>query len=258
MPTTLTPPEIRRRFSTDPPLGENDNGNGRRPPTDKKTGGNGDGENEGSGIRRRGPRERITQARMGLFLAVAADTMFFAAIVGAFFVQRVSGHFDAYNRYVNEWLPVTIPSILWLNTAVLLLSSITAEVARRGLFHEQDAFAEWIGFGRPISRRAGLWLSSTLALGGLFLAGQCVAWRQLSLQHAYAAHNPSSHYFYLITVTHAVHLAIGIGTLIAAMLVLRKGRSLLTRQVWVDCSVWYWHAMGVLWLALFALLEYGQ
>ncbi|MDE1161847.1 MAG: cytochrome c oxidase subunit 3 [Acidobacteriaceae bacterium] len=259
MPTILTPPEIRRHAEEEHHLGENDNGNGRRPPTDKKTGGNGDGDNwDARPQGRRGPRERLKQARIGLFLAVAADAMFFIALVGAFFVQRVSGHFDAYNRYINEWLPITLPSILWINTAMLFLSSVTAEIARQGMFHEHDALEEWIGLGRPISKRAGLWLGATLFFGALFLAGQFAAWQQLSLQHVYASDNPSSHYFYLITIAHAIHLAIGIGALLTAMMILRKGRSLLTRQVWVDCSVWYWHAMGLLWVGLFLLLEFGQ
>jgi cytochrome c oxidase subunit 3 len=33
---------------------------------------------------------------------------------------------------------------------------------------------------------------------------------------------------------------------------------MLTRQVLVDGTVWYWHVMGVLWVFLFALLEFGQ
>jgi cytochrome c oxidase subunit 3 len=40
MPITLTPPEIDRRHHT----GEGDGG-GRKPPTDKRTGGNGEGDN---------------------------------------------------------------------------------------------------------------------------------------------------------------------------------------------------------------------
>ncbi|MFC6644470.1 heme-copper oxidase subunit III [Granulicella cerasi] len=258
MPTVLTPPEIRHRPEAEEPR-EHDGGNGRRPPIDKKTGGNGEGDNwnarpQGS----RGPRERLRSARVGLFVAVAGDAMFFVAIVSAFFVQRSTGHFDAYNHYINEWLPITLPSVLWINTAFLLLSSVTAEIAREGMFREHDALEEWIGLGKPISKRAGLWLTATLVLGALFLTGQFIAWQQLAMQHVYASNNPSSHYFYLITVAHAVHLAIGIGALVTAMVILKKGRSLLTRQIWVDCSVWYWHAMGLLWIFLFALLEFGQ
>jgi cytochrome c oxidase subunit III len=255
MPTTITPPEIDRRHHTT----DGDNGSGRKPPTDKRTGGNGDGDNWNERPQgRRGPRERLSQARVGLFFALGGDMMFFVALISVFFVTKASGHFDAYSHYVNEWLPTAIPSILWLNTAVLLLSSVSAEIARQAMFREQDAMDEWFGFGRPIIRRATIWLSVTLFLGGVFLAGQWIAWDQLAAQHVYFRTNPSSHFFYLITVTHAIHLFLGIAGLIAALMVLQRSRSLANRQVLVDSTVWYWHVMGVLWIFLFLLLEYGQ
>ena len=258
MPPTITPPEIDRRR---PPgdIRENDNGSGRRPPTDKRTGGNGEGDNWNDRPQgRRGPRERLSQVRFGVFFGLFAVLMFFIAIVSAFFVTKSNGHFDAYSRYINDWLPTAIPSILWLNTAVLLLSSATAELARRSMFHESDAMDEWIGLGRPTSRRATLWLTITLFFGTLFLVGQTLAWKQLSAQHVFFRSNPSSHFFYLITVTHAVHLFVGVGALIVALIALHRSRQFASRQILVDATVWYWHAMGLLWLFLFALLEFAQ
>ena len=259
MPTILTPPGVQkpRRPGNDP--GENDNGSGRRPPTDKRTGGNGEGDNWHERPHgRRGPRERLSQARIGIFFALGGDLMFFVALISVFFVNKVSGHFDAYNHYVNEWLPISIPSILWLNTGVLALSSITGEFGRRSMFRELDVMDEWIGLGRPISRRGSFWIGATLLLGALFLAGQYVAWQQLAGQHVFFHSNPSSHYFYLITITHAAHLLLGITALLFALVKLQRSRSLESKQVWVDTSIWYWHVMGVLWLFLFAMLEFCQ
>src|SRR5271154_6739706 len=122
MPATITPnktdQERKRR------LEDHDNGSGRRPPTDKRTGGGGEGDNwndRSSG--RRGPYERLHRYRLGIFFALASDLMFF--------VNQSTGHINAYNHYVNEWVPTVIPRILWLNTGVLLLSAITMEIARR-------------------------------------------------------------------------------------------------------------------------------
>jgi cytochrome c oxidase subunit 3 len=255
MPPTLTPPEIDRHHHI------SDGNNGHKPPTDKRTGGNGEGDGDNWKNRpqgHRGPRERLAQARIGLFFALGGDLMFFVALVSVFFVTKASGHFDAYSHYINEWLPTVIPSILWLNTAVLLLSSATAEAARRTMFREHDAMDEWFGIGRPITKRATIWLSLTLLLGGLFLVGQWIAWTQLAAQHVFFRSNPSSHFFYLITVTHAIHLFLGIVALIAALMILQLSRSLSTRQVFVDTTVWYWHVMGILWVFLFLLLVYGQ
>jgi cytochrome c oxidase subunit 3 len=260
MPTILTPPPIDRQRDRRHRLpGEGDNGSGRRPPTDKRTGGNGDGDNwDDRSQGRHGPRERLSRARVGLFFALAGDLMFFIALVSVFFVAKSNGHFDVHGRWVHEWMPTTIPKILRFNTIVLLLSSVTAEFARRSMFREQDVMDEWIGLGRPTSNRATAWLSATLLLGTLFLAGQWQAWNQLASAHVYMRSNPSSHFFYLITVTHAAHLLLGILALITVLVVLQRSRLMSSRQVYVDATVWYWHAMGALWIFLFLLLEFGQ
>ncbi len=257
MPATITPtrtePDRKRRVE------DHDHGSGRRPPTDKRTGGGGDNDNWNDRARgSRGPHERLRRYRMGIFFALASDLMFFVAIVSTFFVNQSSGHFDAYNRYVNEWLPTAIPPILWLNTAVLLLSSVTMEIARRQMFREHDVMDEWLGLGKPITRRTLPWLSASIALGILFLAGQWVAWGQLAVQHVFFKTNQSSHFFYLITGVHAFHLILGLGGLLAAFVGLYVSRSLETRQIMVDGAAWYWHAMGLLWLFLFALLAFFQ
>src|SRR5882757_6119357 len=104
MPATITPnktdQERKRR------LEDNDNGSGRRPPTDKRTGGGGDNDNWNDRPNgRRGPNERLHRYRMGIFFALASDLMFFVAIVSTFFVNQSTGHIDAYNHHVNTWLP---------------------------------------------------------------------------------------------------------------------------------------------------------
>ncbi len=257
MPAILTPNDVDRDRKRR--LEDHDNGSGRRPPTDKRTGGGGDNENWNNRPQgRRGPREKLGRYRLALFFALAGDLMFFVALVSTFFVTQASGHIDAYNQYINEWLPTAIPPILWLNTAVLLLSSVSIEIARRRMFHEKFVMEEWFGLGRPTSRRAMPWLVMTVLLGFLFLAGQAIAWKQLSVQHVFFASNPSSHFFYLITYAHAIHLFLGIGGLMMALTGLVVSRQMETRQIMVDCSAWYWHSMGILWVFLFGLLAFFQ
>ncbi len=257
MPATITPhkPDTERHRRID----DHDNGSGRRPPTDKRTGGGGDNDNWNDRSRgRRGTNERLHRYRMGVFFALASDLMFFVAIVSTFFVNQSTGHINAYNQYVNEWVATAIPHILWYNTAVLLLSTFTMEMARRQMFRENDVMDEWLGLGKPITRRTLPWLGATIVLGFVFLVGQWMAWRQLALQHVFFRTNQSSHFFYLITGVHAVHLFLGIAALIAAFIGLYVSRSLETRQILVDSTAWYWHAMGILWIFLFALLASFQ
>jgi cytochrome c oxidase subunit 3 len=253
MPATFTrhPVEIERK----------DPGIGGKPPVDRRpTGGGGDGDNwENRPSGRRGPRELLSRYRLGVIFALAGDLMFFVAIVSAFFVRQSAGHFDARENYVSDWHPLAVPPILWLNTAVLLLSSITVEIARRQLFREIDVMEEWLGLGRPAVKRASPWLVATAVLGVIFLVGQWIAWKQLVLAgFHFDSPDPSSHFFYLITGTHGLHLVLGVLALGGALVGLFTLRRIELRQIVVDCTAWYWHTMGIFWIFLFALLVVFQ
>ena len=263
MPTTITrvPVDIERKDPRTRPRGpridRNDPGLGGRPPVDHRpTGGGGSGDEnwERRPPGRRGPRELLTRYRMGLGFALAGDLVFFFVLVLAFYAQQHSGHIDPDNQFMLDWKPLTIPPILWINTALLLLSSFTMEMARRSVFHDMHVMEEWLGMGRPTTKRALPWLIATGVLGSLFIAGQWIAWDQLSAEGVYFASNPSSHFFYLITGTHALHLAIGVAAICAALYGLWYSNRIEIRQIIVDSAAWYWHVMGVLWLFLFGIL----
>jgi cytochrome c oxidase subunit 3 len=253
MPATFTrhPVEIERK----------DTGIGGKPPLDRRpTGGGGDGDNwDNRPSGRRGPRELLSRYRLGVVFALAGDLMFFVAIVSAFFVRQSAGHFDARENYISDWHPLAVPPILWLNTAVLLLSSLTVEIARRQLFREIDVMEEWLGLGRPAVKRASPWLIATVVLGVLFLIGQWIAWKQLVISgFSLTSPDPSSHFFYLITGTHGLHLVLGIMALAGALIGMYTLRRIELRQIVVDCTAWYWHTMGIFWIFLFTLLVVFQ
>jgi cytochrome c oxidase subunit 3 len=93
-------------------------------------------------------------------------------------------------------------------------------------------------------------------LGFLFLAGQYAAWRQLVATGVYLATNPSSSFFYVFTVAHALHLAGGLLALVfitvwAWRLQLGPGR-----RTAVDVSAFYWHFMDGLWIYLLLLFRF--
>jgi cytochrome c oxidase subunit III len=252
MPATFTrtPTDIERK----------DTGIGGKPPVDRRpTGGGGGDDNWDDHSRgQHGPRELLSRYRLGLFFALAGDLMFFIALVSAFFVHQNAGHFDPRDNYVSDWHPLAIPPILWINTALLLLSSATIEIARRHLFHETDVMEEWLGLGRPAVRRAAPWLIGTAILGVLFLAGQWIAWQQLASQGLVFDTTQNSHFFYLITATHGIHLVLGLVALTIALCGLFLLRRVQMRQIVVDCTAWYWHTMGIFWMFLFVLLVYFQ
>jgi cytochrome c oxidase subunit 3 len=170
-----------------------------------------------------------------IWVGIAAICMSFAAFTSALIVRQGSS---------TDWRHITLPSILYISTLVLLVSSVTLEVARRRV-------AAYMG---GLETRAGspkLWLYLTLGLGLLFVALQYLAWLQLRFQGLYLATNPNSSFFYVFTAVHALHVLGGLGGLVR---VTRKfGKSALRRST-LDATSYYWHFMGALWVYLFLLL----
>jgi cytochrome c oxidase subunit 3 len=237
-------------------------GIGGKPPVDRRpTGGGGGGGDDDWRNSKRGPRERLHKVRAFVFCALAGDMMFFVVLVVLFYARQAGSHLDpALMRQVGDWKPVLLPPILFLNTATLALSSLTMEVARQHIFREVDVLEEWLGLGRPALRRTLPWVGATLALGMLFLAGQLMAWKQLTAQgFAFDQRaTPASYFFYLVTGLHAAHLVAGVLALVFCLVALDKLRRVEMRQIAVDATAWFWHTMGLAWLVLFAVLVFGQ
>jgi cytochrome c oxidase subunit 3 len=249
---TPTPAETERK----------DPGYGGRPPVDRRpTGGGGGGGDDEWKPQGGSPRELLHRTRAFIFCALAGDMMFFVVLVALFYARQAGTHMDARTmRQVGDWHPILLPPILFLNTAVLVLSSLTMEIARRHIFREIDVLEEWLGLGQPALRRARPWLAATLILGLLFLGGQALAWKQLTQQGFAFDHwaTPASYFFYLITGLHAAHLLLGIIALVLCVVALGWLRRVESRQIAVDATAWYWHTMGLAWVVLFGVLVLGQ
>ncbi len=169
-----------------------------------------------------------------IWVIISAVTMTFAAFTSALVVRQGAG---------MDWQRIALPNILFLNTLILLASSITLEASRRHFAPAGLRFNE--------SNRFEPWLYATVFLGVLFVAGQYVAWLQLRAEGIYLASNPSSSFFYVLTATHALHVMGGLSGLIYVM---AKARKLTLRQSTLDIASRYWHFMDVLWIYLLALL----
>src|SRR5437870_1066188 len=209
--------------------------------------GGGPGSRDGNGFHKTGGAEdghplKFSPARyrIGVWVAIGSILMLFVALSSSYIVRSASG---------DDWRPIAMPKVLWLSTAIILVSSFTMEVSRRSLKALNDA-----GYGR--------WLAITLILGLGFLVSQLVAWRQLVRQGVYMSSNPHSSFFYLFTAAHGLHLFGGI--LALGYLVMRTTRKRdtvegeLKRVGAAEAATIYWHFMDGLWVALFLLLFFWK
>jgi cytochrome c oxidase subunit III len=176
-------------------------------------------------------------SQSGVWVGIFAITMSFAAFTSALYVRQGSG----------DWIHVVLPRLLYLNTGVLLFSSITLEMARRAFMNAPELEATAL-------RSSLRWLGITLAFGLAFVVGQYLVWRELAAQGLYLATNSNSSFLYVLTGVHALHVLGGIAGLLR--LTVRMTRKQVTlRRSSVTNTVIYWHFMGVLWLYLLLVIS---
>ena len=221
----------------------------------------GDGGDSSSGSNLPNYGARLRRARLGLICGIATVSMVFISLTSAYVVRQGLPTFDgATNSYVRDWGQVQLPWLLLaINTALLLVSSLTMEFARRDI-KRRAALA-------PLQSMPGIslgeeksfpWLGVTVLLGFGFLVGQWLAWGELKARGFFVDTNPNSSFVYLLTAAHAVHLAGGIIALLWASVTSLLHRPVEGRRIVVDVTAWYWHFMAVLWIYVFALLAFAR
>jgi cytochrome c oxidase subunit III len=204
-------------------------GGGGKPPA------RGDGGDDDSSKRRDSGPTSPKRYYSGIAVAIVSILMFFMALVSAYLVRK---------GVKSGWNSFHFPAFVWVNTAILLASSVTLEIARRRLARsDQSAFRTW-------------W-SITTALGLIFLCGQILVWRQLVVQGVYLATNPSSSFFYLFTGAHAVHIVAGVAALLFVSF-RNFDHAKVTRSTAAEVTSYFWHFLDALWVFLAVLLYLGR
>lgn len=189
------------------------------------------GDDDGSPSGRSGIPQRVYVT--GIAIGMAAILMFFMAFASAFIVRKGVG---------SDWQAFPMPKILWLDTLILLASSVTIVRARHFFARgDREGFRHW-------------WTVTTI-LGFLFLAGQLIAWRQMVISGFYLATNASGSFFYVLTAAHGLHL---LGGIMALLYVGRGKLRRLTFTTATEITSVYWHFMDGLWVFLFLLLLLGR
>jgi cytochrome c oxidase subunit 3 len=180
----------------------------------------------------------VPAGRVGLWIFLAVVTSLFSLFIIIY--NERSGFPD--------WRPLPDPQLLWFNTALLVLGSIALQRARSAAKKNRLAAI------RVNLTAAGIF---TIA----FLAGQILAWRQLTESGYFLSTNPADAFFYLLTGLHGLHLLGGLFVWAkTTMNAWQKpnpedlGETAGLRLSVQLCSV-YWHFLLLLWLVLFYMLS---
>jgi cytochrome c oxidase subunit 3 len=164
----------------------------------------------------------------------------FLAVVGSLFALFFSAYMMRMHM-ATDWRPLPAPKLLWLNTAVLALSSLALHRAQMAARRGQNE-----------ATRAALLAGGAGALA--FLAGQLLAWRELAAAGYFVASNPANSFFYVITAVHGLHLLGGLVALGRTIAEVWGGAEPDQARLHVELCAAYWHFLLLVWLAFFALL----
>jgi len=177
---------------------------------------------------------------VGLYVYMAVAGVIFALMIAAY-IARMGSHGLMAHMAGTDWRSMPEPPLLWINTAILIASSLAWEKARRAARRLE----------RETARRMTL---IGAALGLVFLAGQLLLWQEYRAAGYYLSANPANAFFYLLTAVHGLHLA---GGLVACGRVFSTARgraeeARTLRNIGL-CAV-YWHFLLLVWLLLVGLL----
>ena len=177
----------------------------------------------------RGAPPAAARTGLGVFLAVVSSL--FALFISAYAIRM----------QMPDWRALPLPKILWLNTGMLILSSIALHGARRAA--RQGAEEEL---------KIGLLAAGITALA--FLSGQLLAWRQLTAGGYLLSSNSADAFFYILTGAHGLHLLGGLAALGRVTGKAWQGVASERLRLSVDLCTTYWHFMLLVWLILLSVL----
>ena len=166
---------------------------------------------------------------LAIFLAVA--TSIFALFISAYTIRMDE----------PDWRPVSEPTLLWLNTVILVLASVTYHWTR-------NAAVE----GITSRLKPGLTASGVLTM--LFLFGQIVAWQQLNAAGHYMGQNVANAFFYVLTAVHGVHMLGGMWVWAKSTVKVWSGADADTVRLSIELCTVYWHFLLLVWIVLFGVL----
>lgn len=173
----------------------------------------------------------LPTAKVGLRVFLGVVTVVFTLLIIAYADRMLQPY----------WRPLTEPGLLWLNTALLILSSVALQWARINARR-----------GRMDQVTYGLYAAGVLTVG--FLAGQLLAWQQMVELDYFAATNPANAFFYLLTALHGVHILGGLVAWGRSAAKLWRGAEVVDLRLGIELCAAYWHYLLGVWLILFALL----
>ena len=177
-------------------------------------------------------RGKMHPQKFALLIGCASMMMMFVAFTSALIVRQAQGN----------WMEFQVPSVFYVSTGVILLSSVTMQLAYTGFLR-----------GKENVYKGLLILTGVLGLAFVYL--QYTGWLQMNDAGIFLDGNPSGSFVYVITASHAAHLLAGVTTVLMALLhaFILPYKVTPRRKHRFELVLWFWHFVDFLWIYLFVL-----
>jgi len=196
--------------------------------------------------------EQHEATTLGMWVFLATEVMIFGGLFTAFAVyfHKYAPSFEDGSRHLNLLIGA-------VNTVVLLTSSLTMALAVRAAAMDR----------RTVLVRC---LALTVLLGAVFLGLKVVEYYKDYKENLvpglafdrdeWKAPANADHvqmflvFYYILTGLHAAHMIVGMGVLIALIVLARRG--VFAGGNWSQIEIWglYWHFVDIVWIFLLPLL----
>jgi len=176
----------------------------------------------------------IPSGKLGMWLFLASEVMFFAGLLTAYIVLRMSNP-----AWPGSDGHLSVP-MGTANTFVLICSSMTIVMALAA--SEEGSIA---GVRK--------WLGVTLLLGTAFLVIKGFEYKAKFSHHIFPSTNVFWSAYFTMTGLHALHVIGGLGFNLW-VLTLTRSPAWSRRKHLLELAGLYWHFVDIIWIFLFPLL----
>jgi cytochrome c oxidase subunit 3 len=183
--------------------------------------------------------EVIAGLGSGILLFIFSEVIFFSRFFWSFFNNSLCTEIQS----GLSWPPVGLDvldtfSVPLLNTVILLSSRVTVTWCHHsvvvGYFYESI-----------------LGLLFTLVLGVLFTLLQVLEYFETSYTISYGNYGSI---FFIATGFHGFHVLVGSLFLLVGFVRLILGQLSTTQHIRLECAIWYWHFVDVVWVFLYFIV----
>jgi len=178
--------------------------------------------------------ESMNPKKFAFWLGLVSIIMFFAPLTSAYIVRKAD----------PGWLEFDMPSILLFSTLVILLSSVSMQMAYKAAMKNEY-------------EKLKLFIGVTTLLGIAFVVLQFMSYEDLIARKLFVTgpgSNVAVSFLYILIGAHVVHIfsALIFLLIVAGASFKRKINS--DNTLMIDTCTTYWHFLGLLWVYLFGFL----